>query len=634
MQRFLALFLAFCLLCGIMPLFASAEDFFPEELLDEFLIVEELVPEDLPETPAENEALPEEFLPPILEETELPLMEELIEQEANLAGDDKALTAFVERSYSLILGRSGDKGGVEYWVNTLKSGTATGADIVDSFCRSGEFTGKNYSDTEKIEILYRTMMDRAPDSGGVAYWKGFLDNGLSFHYVINGFASSEEFKGICSSYGINAGSVALENRDRNPSVTMFVNRCYEVALGRSGDADGLNGWTGNLLSNAMTAQEVSYAFLFSAEFEAKGYSNDAFVTRLYKLYMNRDPDAQGKSGWVSQLSGGMTRKRVAQGFANSAEFEAIVRSYGLDFTAEKYSIVKAPSPDAPLSRENILALLDAYDPDGAFIVRNSDESWLLGWFDGYSTIGRGSEKNLEAAVHEQCHDFTHSAGWRSEYIYIGDGNYIEVPFTQVFDSIEMVPSIPESLRTFRFNTYINTDEWSMTSRQHGVYGLLDEFTAYCWGNNNDIVMFDYYTENGLLNRYSAKGSFFSYAEFRYYILHYMLYAKEHHPDVYEGILNNSIFKTAFTSVDTTFRNVVNQYFSQDRWIYSGAITVISNTYHRAKCLIVLFIIAPAAGNCEAHENCNNGGDNYLNNSLFHNCLLSSPKNVGGLLNQY
>ena len=488
----------------------------------------------------------------------------------SLTDADKPLIAYVERSYSLILGREGDKDGIEYWAKTLKSGVAAGADIVDSFCGSPEFTRKNLSNQQVVEILYRTMMDREPDSGGVQYWLGFLNDGLSIHYVINGFASSTEFKGICRTYGINAGAVALENRDQNPSVTAFVNRCYQVALGRNGDADGLNGWTGNLLNKTMSAQEVSYAFLFSEEFEAQKTDNGEFVNCLYRLYMNRTPDSAGRSGWVGQLNSGATRKSVAQGFANSDEFEAIVRSYGLDFTRENISPGPsgAPSPDAPLTKENILALLDAYDPDGAFIIRNSDDSSLLYWFHGGSALGTAAVNSMNTAVHEQCHDFTHNAGWHAEYIYVGNGNYINVQMTNVFDSIEMVSSIPSSLRTSRFNTYVNTEESAMSSRQFGVYGLLNEFTAYCWGNHNEVALYDYYMENDLLGNSSTDG-FVSYAEFRYYILHYMLYARDHHPDVYQGILNNSSFKTAFTSVDATFRDVVSQWISQQRWIYSG-----------------------------------------------------------------
>lgn len=46
------------------------------------------------------------------------------------------------------------------------------------------------------------MLNRAPDTGGLNYWKGRLDKGASPTAVIAGFINSDEFKKICSDYGI------------------------------------------------------------------------------------------------------------------------------------------------------------------------------------------------------------------------------------------------------------------------------------------------------------------------------------------------------------------------------------------------------------------------------------------------
>lgn len=214
----------------------------------------------------------------------------------------------------------------------------------------------------------------------------------------------------------------------------------------------------------------------------------------------------------------------------------------------------------PLTRDNILRLLDAINPDGAYIIRNSSPSSLLFWFSSAATIGDGLD-DLSTAVHEQCHSYCGTpSGFRynsiqgkympsKEWIYIGDGQHIEVTFTDVFPSTEMVSTIPDALRTFRFDTYIN-GEAAMASIQFGVYGMLDEFTAYCWDNHNSIMQRDYQKSNGLFIWNS--NSYLAYAEFRFYILHYMLYAQQHYPDVYSGILNNDSFRQAFTTIDTKF----------------------------------------------------------------------------------
>ena len=61
----------------------------------------------------------------------------------------------------------------------------------------------------------------------------------------------------------------------------------------------------------------------------------------------------------------------------------------------------------------------------------------------------------------------------------------------------------------------------------GIYGLMDEFNAYHWGMNTNVALYKYYKRFGLesdvwdtfvdigLNGKQA------YAEFKYYILHYL-----------------------------------------------------------------------------------------------------------------
>ena len=176
--------------------------------------------------------------------------------------------------------------------------------------------------------------------------------------------------------------------------------------------------------------------------------------------------------------------------------------------------------------------------------------------------------SMGTLVHEECHRFTDTDGTRfnnvvsrymeeSENIYVGGGEYILVPMTDVFYSSEMVNVIPDTLKTYRFETYVNGDT-DMASIQFGPYGLLDEFTAYCWGQNDDNRMLDYMEDYGLDTGGTAN-NYLAYAEFRYYILTYMLYARDNYPEVYEGILENDSFRRAFSAVDDTFAGLVEEF---------------------------------------------------------------------------
>ena len=245
----------------------------------------------------------------------------------------KRLTAFVERNYSKILGREADPAGEEYWVDRLKKGEVSGGGLMYGFVNSAEFKNKPVSNQEKIEIMYNVMLDRPADEGGIEYWLDRMNSGMSINAIAAGFVGSEEFKGVCTGFGIDNGDYALsEARDVNFGVTSFVARCYGEALGRTSDEGGLNYWCGKMLSKEQTPQQVAAGFVFSPEMDAENkiVSNpDALLDSLYKLYLGREADEAGKAYWKDRIAGGLTLEALNEGFAASAEFTGIVAGYGL-----------------------------------------------------------------------------------------------------------------------------------------------------------------------------------------------------------------------------------------------------------------------------------------------------------------
>ena len=60
------------------------------------------------------------------------------------------------------------------------------------------------------------MLDRSSDETGKNTWLSTLNDGVSYVYVINGFAGSTEFGNICSGYGITPGQAEITAaRDKN-----------------------------------------------------------------------------------------------------------------------------------------------------------------------------------------------------------------------------------------------------------------------------------------------------------------------------------------------------------------------------------------------------------------------------------
>ena len=223
-----------------------------------------------------------------------------------------------------------------------------------------------------------------------------------------------------------------------------------------------------------------------------------------------------------------------------------------------------PGIDAKVTKKNIMTLLNKYDKDGAYLLNSTEKSNnYMSWFSKDERI----INNLEVAIHEQCHHYTwsKSGSYKKISIYVGNKKKINVKFTKLFRTKKMAGSIPKRCRTFRYPTYISKPSKNLGSNIKGVYGLLDEFNAYCWGMHNAVSMYSYYMKNrseyGIINDYIFLGlnGRQAYAEFKYYILHYLYYAKKHYPSVYKGIMSNKNFKKAYKKTEKRFAGLIKKY---------------------------------------------------------------------------
>ena len=271
---------------------------------------------------------------------------------ANPAADMEKIRAFVVRCYEIILGRGVDAVGLRDWSNALASGQAQASQIIDGIVNSDEFKLRNLTNEQKVEVLYLAMLDRGPDPEGKAAWVQALADGHPYGVIINGFCGSIEFKGICDRFGITPGSVqvrsamvkrvSIDPEGADPAapvvragynsefineekVRAFVKHCYESVLEREGDAEGVEAYTGLILNGRKTPKQVAYEFVFSPEFQNRLPGNEAFIRILYRLYLNREPNAEELAGWVAMLEGGTSLEEIVKGFADGAEFRAIVR---------------------------------------------------------------------------------------------------------------------------------------------------------------------------------------------------------------------------------------------------------------------------------------------------------------------
>jgi peptidoglycan/xylan/chitin deacetylase (PgdA/CDA1 family) len=111
--------------------------------------------------------------------------------------------------------------------------------------------------------------------------------------------------------------------------TDFVSRLYRIVLEREPDQSGMDIHISRILSRKTTGAQLVSDFFFSAEFLAKNKSNEDFTTLLFRACFNREPDGAGFDKWVGMLNKGYSRNFVLANFVNDAEFKNLCSSFGV-----------------------------------------------------------------------------------------------------------------------------------------------------------------------------------------------------------------------------------------------------------------------------------------------------------------
>lgn len=233
------------------------------------------------------------------------------------------LRPFVNNLYREVLGRDPDIEGLRNWINVLASGQASGPNVTANFCMSAEMNNLNLDNTEFVRRLYRVCLGRDADEAGLNSWVNLLNQHYTREYVVAGFVNSQEFLAICNRYHIGTGAFSPASERRltpdEAKIRAFVTRLYDLALNRAPDTDGLNAWT-NTLMNGNNGYDVAHGFIFSNEMIGQNLSNEEFLNRLYRIFLDREPDTDGFNAWLGQLNSGVSRQEIFEGFVYSPEF--------------------------------------------------------------------------------------------------------------------------------------------------------------------------------------------------------------------------------------------------------------------------------------------------------------------------
>ena len=203
---------------------------------------------------------------------------------------------YVEAIFRAVLNRNADPGGLSFWTGQLNNGQSR-LQVVQGIRNSPEHFA------QEIDVFYQTILLRPADPGGQAFWVGQLQNGTREEQIAFNFLDSPEY---------------LSKGDK-----FFVDAMYQSLLGRAFDPTGEAGWlnalgddtSGNPTHPAtLTHAQVINDFLFSQE------SLERLVQGYYGVFLQRQADPGGLKGWVTELQNGLPFLTIGQEFIASDEF--------------------------------------------------------------------------------------------------------------------------------------------------------------------------------------------------------------------------------------------------------------------------------------------------------------------------
>ncbi len=238
--------------------------------------------------------------------------------DGRLVYDVSDRAAVVYRMYGAAFDRAPDPLGFNGWISALE-GSTTVEGMAGFFAGSPEFRSTYGALTNRgfVEQLYRNVLDREGDAGGIAYWSQQLEAGaMTRGGVLAGFSESAEHVERLRA-PVEAGLW-----DANETASS-VAKLYQAALDRAPDAGGLTYWTGAVEGGRPLA-DVADGFAGSAEF-ASAYgalSSEGYVRQLYRNVLDREADAPGVAYWTGEIASGRAdRGDVLLGFSQSLEFQ-------------------------------------------------------------------------------------------------------------------------------------------------------------------------------------------------------------------------------------------------------------------------------------------------------------------------
>lgn len=249
----------------------------------------------------------------------------------------------------------------------------------------------------------------------------------------------------------------------------------------------------------------------------------------------------------------------------------------------------------------VKSLLEKYSESSYFVVDKADNSPRSFQFkDGtemnFTTFSQLKDyikssqaedvlSEVNTAVHETAHEYTSKVGYQLllkqgvEHIgrnfyqayYPGNSREFVVKITKCFPAAELNTVVDDDLQTERFASYVYPSRKDLGTQINGVYGLLDEFHAYYHGTKAVFDLYPYFEkeQDWALYFRNFYATYFAYQEFKYFILKYLVFAGQKHPEMYQKILENKEFRECFLLTEGAFAKLIRDFDVRKQQILKG-----------------------------------------------------------------
>jgi uncharacterized protein (TIGR03118 family) len=197
---------------------------------------------------------------------------------------------FVNQVYRDLLGRQADGGGLAFASALLDQGTARFA-VVLGIEHSPEYRAR------EVQAAYQLLLNRPAEQGAVNLFSQFLANGGTVEQLDAMLAGSQEYF-MSRGGGTTAG---------------FLTAIYQDALHRAPDTTGVALFS-QALANGMSRAQVATIFFTSTEYRIN------LVQGFYMSFLHRPADTTGLNSAVAGLQGGQSDEAIIAGILGSGEY--------------------------------------------------------------------------------------------------------------------------------------------------------------------------------------------------------------------------------------------------------------------------------------------------------------------------